>query len=264
MSTFESMDPLQPKQQSFFDLINARSAFWLGFVTAILVLGTVGFIILGNQILRGGSFDGFAIANTQDDSNLDNTDLAAAADVPAAEPTSVAAVSDDDHIRGDKNAEITVIEYSDFECPFCGNFHPTMQQVMTNYAGKVRWVYRHFPLSFHPSALPAANAAECASEQGKFWEYADQLFANQEKLGDAYYKQLATETGLNTSQWQDCYNSSKYDGKIQAQSQEGAGAGVSGTPGSFIIGADGTAIPIKGALPYSSVSAAIDKLLSGK
>lgn len=251
---------MDSKSPSFFDLLNGRSAFWLGFVTAILVLGTLGFILLGNAMLRGASFEGLVKSNdafaVADDTTADN-----AADIPAPEPTSVPAVSDDDHIRGNKNAEITIIEYSDFECPFCGNFHPTMQQVMSNYEGKVRWIYRHFPLSFHPSALPAANAAECASEQGKFWEFADALFANQASLSDSYYKQLATDQKLNVSKWEDCYKANKYNDKIQTQSQEGANAGVSGTPGSFIINQDGNAIPIKGALPYSSVSAAIDQLL---
>lgn len=252
----------QPKPQSFFDLLSGKSAFWLGFVTAILVLGTLGFILLGSAILRGASFEGLAKSGDTYAVADDATDDDAAA-IPAPEPTSVPVVSDDDHIRGNKNAEITIIEYSDFECPFCGSFHPTMQQVMSNYEGKVRWVYRHFPLSFHPSALPAANAAECASEQGKFWEFADAMFANQESLSDSYYKQLATENKLNVSKWEDCYKANKFNDKIQTQSQEGANAGVSGTPGSFIIDKDGNAIPIKGALPYSSVSAAIDQLLQG-
>ncbi len=249
----------QPKPQSFFDLLNGRSAFWLGFVSAILVLGTLGFILLGSAMLSGSSFDGLT-KNDNSDYVLGD-DPAAANAVPSPEPTSVPAVNDDDHVRGNKNAEITIIEYSDFECPFCGSFHPTMQQVMKEYDGKVRWIFRHFPLSFHPSALPAANAAECAAEQGKFWEFADAMFANQASLSDSYYKQLATEQKLNVSKWEDCYKTSKYDGKIQLQSQEGAAAGVSGTPGSFIVDKKGNAIPIKGALPYSSVSAAIDQLL---
>jgi protein-disulfide isomerase len=253
----------QPKSQSFFDLLNGRSAFWLGFVTAILALGTLGFILLGSVVLKGGSFEGLTRTDNSADALNDDLAIADAGAVPSPEPTSVPVVSDDDHIRGNKDAEITIIEYSDFECPFCGNFHPTMQQVMTNYEGKVRWIYRHFPLSFHPSALPAANAAECASEQGKFWEYADQLFVNQANLSDSFYKQLATQQGLNVSKWENCYKTNKYNSKIELQSQEGANAGVSGTPGSFIIDKNGNAIPIKGALPYSSVSAAIDQLLKG-
>lgn len=188
-------------------------------------------------------------------------DLAVVDDTVEPEPTSVPAVSDDDHVRGDINAPITVIEYSDFECPFCSRFHPTMQQVMADYSGKVRWVYRHFPLSFHPEALPAANASECAAEQNKFWEYADKLFENQDSLDNNYYKQIATELGLNMNQWQSCFDSSKYSDKIESQSAGGANAGVTGTPGSFIVDEDGNAIPIKGALPYSSVASAIDQLL---
>lgn len=255
-----------PKPSSLFEVLPSKSAFWLGFVTAVLSLGTLGFILLGSCVLKGScdvsglSFgtngaetdDGFAV---DDSENSADTNAQAAAAVPV--------VSDDDNTRGAKNAPVTIIEYSDFECPYCGAFHPTMQQVMKNYEGKVRWVYRHFPLSFHPQALPAANAAECAAEQGRFWEYGDQLFANQDKLGDAYFKQLAGEVGLNINKWQDCVSKQKYNDKIQAQAQSGGAAGVNGTPGSFVVGKDGKAIPIQGALPYASVAQAIDQVLGG-
>ena len=181
--------------------------------------------------------------------------------IPDPTPTGVPVVTDDDHIRGNKDAKITIIVYSDIQCPYCARFHPTMQQVMTDYSDSVRWVYRHFPLSFHPEALPSANAAECASEQGKFWEYLDILVENQGSLGKDYYAQVAADLKLNTTQWQDCFDSSKYQDKIEAQAQAGSAAGVSGTPGSFVIDEDGNAIPIKGALPYDSVKAAIDSVL---
>ena len=243
------------KQQSFFDLLDGKSAFWLGFVSAILVLGTLGFIILGSSIMKGASFAQGAKSDTY---AVNDTIVP---EDTTAQPTAVPVVTEDDHIRGNTDAEVTIIEYSDFECPYCSNFHPTLEQVMDNYGDKVRWVFRHFPLSFHPQALPAANASECAAEQGKFWEFADAMFANQDKLSDDFYKQLATQNGLNLSKWQDCYTSKKYDSKIQTQTQTGASAGVNGTPGSFIVDKDGNAIPIKGALPYSSVSAAIDQIL---
>ncbi|MBI4713853.1 DsbA family protein [Candidatus Uhrbacteria bacterium] len=248
---------------SFFDSLPSKTSFWVGFVTAILVLGTLGFILLGNCVLEGSC----ALNGIEKDDNkiaLDDSEggFAIPDDTAEPEPAAVPSLSDDDHLRGDKNAPITIIEYSDFECPFCGRFHPTMQQVMTDYSGKVRWVLRHYPLSFHPEALPAANAAECASEQNKFWEYADKLFEKQDSLSKDYYKQLATELGLNVSQWQTCFDNSKYSDKIEAQYQGGVSAGVTGTPGSFIIDEDGNAIPIKGALPYSSVSSAIDQLLA--
>jgi protein-disulfide isomerase len=245
---------------SFFDSLPSKTSFWVGFITAILVLGTLGFIILGNCVLKGSCSLG--LANNGDVPTDTNTDLVVADDGTVPTPEAVPVVNDSDHVRGDKNAPITVIEYSDFECPFCSRFHPTMQQVMTDYNGKVRWILRHYPLSFHPEALPAANAAECAAEQNKFWEYADKLFENQESLSSDYYKQLATELGLNVSQWQTCYDNSKYSDKIESQYQGGVAAGVTGTPGSFIIDQDGNAIPIKGALPYSSVSSAIDQLLA--
>ncbi|MCR4314482.1 MAG: DsbA family protein [Candidatus Uhrbacteria bacterium] len=251
-----------PQTKNFFDSLPSKQAFWLGFITAILALGTLGFILLGSCVLGGDcSVEGLAgAANTQDSGSAELAAAPAEA-IPTPTATGVPTVTESDHIRGNKDAAITIIEYSDFECPFCGRFHPTMLQVMEEYTDSVRWVFRHFPLSFHPEAMPAANAAECASEQGKFWEYADALFENQTSLGSEYFATLASDLGLNTSQWQDCYDTSKYQDVIEAQAQAGGAAGVSGTPGSFVIDKDGNAIPIKGALPFSSVSAAIDSVL---
>ncbi|MBI4437381.1 thioredoxin domain-containing protein [Candidatus Uhrbacteria bacterium] len=249
-----------PHAKTFFDVLPSRQAFWLGFVAAILTLGTLGFVVLGSCLLNGNcSADGLAVVSG--DEKAAAPVKAAAADAQPAAATGVPVVTADDHIRGDVNAPVTIIEYSDFECPYCQRFHPTMQQVMAAYEGKVRWVLRSFPLSFHPNATPAALAAECAAEQGKYWEFADKLFENRDTLGDALYTQLATDLGLNVSSFSDCYTSEKYADKIQTQAQEGAAAGVSGTPGSFVIDADGNATPIKGALPFESVAAAIDAAL---
>lgn len=246
--------------KSFFDALHSKQAFWLGFVTAILSICTIGFIFLGNCVLRGDcSIERLSVTDTQNSGGVAQADAQAA--VPTPTITGVPAVTEADHIRGNENAAITIIEYSDFQCPYCSRFHPTMQQVMNEYTDSVRWVFRHFPLSFHAEATPAANAAECASEQGKFWEYADALFENQLSLGNEFYATLASDLGLNTTQWQDCYDTQKYNDVIEAQAQTGGAAGVSGTPGSFIIDPDGNAIPIKGALPFSSVSAAIDSVL---
>jgi len=237
--------------------IPSKQAFWIGFVAAILCLGTLGFIILGSQMLGGGSFDLGAKAKAAP--IVDNANLNDGSDAPTG---AVPAVSKDDHIRGDENAPVTIIEYSDFECPFCSQFHPTMLEVMKNYDGKVKWIFRHFPLSFHPSAQPAANASECAAEQGKFWEFADQLFANQDSLGDEFYKKVAGDLKLNMNQFNTCLTSGKYKDKVATQAQDGASAGVSGTPGSFVIGKNGSATPIRGALPYESIKSAIDAALA--
>lgn len=241
-------------------MIPSKQAFWLGFVTAILSIGTVGFILLGSCVLNGDcSVEGFALSDSADDDSAP-TDAALADAVPST-VTGVPVVTADDYIRGDENAPVTIIEYSDFECPYCERFHPTMLEVMEKYDGKVRWIFRHFPLSFHPNAKPAALAAECAGEQGKFWEFADKLFENRETLGDDLYTKLATDLGLNIATFGDCYTSEKYSDKIDSQAQGGGAAGVSGTPGTFVIDSDGNAIPIKGALPFASVAAAIDSAL---
>ena len=246
---------------SFFDTLPSKTSFIVGFVAAILVLGTLGFIFLGSCLLRGTcGGDGSPRAANPNPTAQGNT--APVANAPSPSPaTPPPTLTDDDHARGAKDASITIVEYSDFECPFCSRFHPTLQQAMTEYEGKIRWVYRHFPLSFHPQARPAALASECAAEQGKFWEYADKLFENQTQLSDTYYTQLAGELGLNTSQFKDCYDSEEYASRVDSDQAGGAQAGISGTPGSFIIGEDGSIQEIRGAQPYSAVKAAIDALL---
>lgn len=254
-------------QKSLFDMMPSKTAFWVGFGTAILALGTLGFIVLGSCMLKGNC-DGLAAAEDTEKT------AAPSAAVPTAAPTTtgstvavskIAAVDDSDHIRGDKDAEITIVEYSDYECPFCARFHPTLQQMMEDYDGKVRWIYRDFPLSFHPEAENAAEAAECAGEQNKYWEYGDALIENQSSLGEDLYKKLAADLGLNTSQFDTCRSSDKYLEEIATDAKEGAAAGVTGTPGSFIFKTDAkgtdTAIVIKGAQSASAVKAAIDSLL---
>lgn len=189
---------------------------------------------------------------------------------PSSAPTQAATgtppeVNEDDYIRGDVDAELTIIEYSDYECPFCQRFHPTMAQVMDEYAGKVRWVYRHFPLtSIHPQATPAAVAAECAGELGgndSFWEMTDALFENQSTLGRATFERLAGEIGLNATQFSSCLDSGRYEAKVAEQQRTGAAAGVTGTPGSFLVDAEGNAQLIPGALPYAQIKSAIDAAL---
>jgi len=167
-------------------------------------------------------------------------------------------VVDGDYIRGNPNAPITIIEFSDFQCPFCAKFHPTLQQVLKNYPNDVKWVYRHFPLdSIHSEARPSAEASECAGEQGKFWEFADGLIENQAKLSKSLYSELAQNNGLNMGQFEKCVSSRKYKDKVEADLQEGVAAGVTGTPGSFINGE-----LISGALPYANIEDVIKKILA--
>jgi len=253
--------------KNFIDAMPPRSAFWLGFVTAVLSIGTLGFIVLGSCTLKNNC------------PITVGAQVAAAA--PAAAPAAAAAPAPDattvavskvpavdakvDFIQGEANAPVTIVEYSDFQCPFCERFHGTMKQIMTDYKGKVRWILRPFPLSFHPEAVNAAVAAECAGRQGKFWEYGDKLIENQETLGEDLYKKLATDLGLDASKLATCRADKSVTDFVNKTSAGGGAAGVNGTPGTFIFktNAKGTdqATIIKGAQPAASVKAAIDALL---
>lgn len=242
--------------------LSPKMSFVVGLVGGMLVLCTIGFFILLTVVLSGKVVP-------QDNSKADEAyqdainaqQPTAEAPAPEEQVGEVAPVADADHVRGSASAEITLIEYSDFECPFCSRFHATMLQVMDAYEGQVKWVFRNFPLSFHANALPAANAAECAGEQGKFWEFADGLFENQEQLSEDYFTQLAAELKLNKTKFASCYSAKKYQSKIDADRSSGSAAGVSGTPGTIILAPDGSKQLIPGALPFESVKAMIDPLL---
>ena len=140
-----------------------------------------------------------------------------------------------DHIRGDNNSEITIIEYSDFQCPFCREFHQSLKNLVRER--DVRWVYRHFPLeTIHPMANRAAQASECASEQDRFWDYADLLFETQNPFGEAEFLNLANSASLNLDQFSQCLSSNKHESFILQQIDEGNRLKISGTPTYFING----------------------------
>ena len=162
-----------------------------------------------------------------------------------------------DHIRGDFNAPVTLVEFSDFECPFCERHYPVLNKILSDYKGKVRLVYKHFPLGFHPNAQKAAESSECASEQGKFWEYHDKIFENQPSgFSIEKFKQWAKDLGLNSGKFNDCLDSGKFAQKVKDEQQEGVKKGVNGTPATFVNGK-----LISGALPYDSFKQEIDNLL---
>ncbi|MFH1253482.1 MAG: thioredoxin domain-containing protein [Candidatus Uhrbacteria bacterium] len=270
------METQSSNSKSFFDALSTKQAFWLGVVAAVLVLGTLGCVVLGSYIWKGGegktdnsvaggsqaqvantatgaaapaantnveelykkiatevgldasAFDscrssdrtlaniqadqasasaagvrgtpasfligkdgkakqiqGGAVAYSSMKALIDQTLGVTVSGTPAAlvdVTGTLAPVAANDFVLGDTNSSITIITYSDFQCPYCSRFDATMQQVMKEYSSKVKWVYRNFPLSFHDQAQNAAEAAECAGEQGKFWEYALKLFENQSSL----------------------------------------------------------------------------------
>ncbi len=228
---------------------------WFG-VSMLLIGAIVGY---GASAMTGGSV---AIGGgNNNDRVADAPSVPSAPSAPAAAPSvdNVVPVSeDDDHIRGDAGALISVIEYSDFECPFCQRHHPTMQAMMEE-VDDVNWVYRHYPLSFHPNAQKAAEASECAAEQGKFWEYADILF---EKGSDnTQLVTYAEELDLDKDEFETCLSSGKFNEKIADQMSKGSAAGVSGTPGNIVINNEtGEARLISGAQGLEAFKATIEDL----
>jgi protein-disulfide isomerase len=175
----------------------------------------------------------------------------------------VPAPSAEDHIKGSRSAPIVLIEYSDFQCPYCQRINPTLQQLVDESNGEIAWVYRHYPLeSIHSEARPAALASECVAEQlgnDGFWEFANRVFADQGSMNAAQYLAIATELGANPAQYGGCVASNKYGAKIDAQSTEAQVSGGNGTPYTIIY-AKGKQVPINGALPYAQIKSVIDHL----
>lgn len=186
-----------------------------------------------------------------------------------AKPAKIPVVTSEDHVRGNKNATLTLVEYSDMECPFCKRFHPTMQQVIKEYGDKVNWVYRHFPLSFHTNAQKEAEASECAAKLGgdtAFWNYVDKILERTTSNGTGFalteLTPLATETGLNATKFKACLDSGEMTQKIKDQQAAGKEEGVTGTPGTILVSKNGTSQLIPGAVPYEQLKQYIDSALN--
>jgi protein-disulfide isomerase len=155
---------------------------------------------------------------------------------------------DDDPALGDANAPVTIIEFSDYECPYCSRFHQeTFGRLMDTYGDQIQFIYRDFPLiSIHPEAFPAAEAANCAGEQGMYWEYHDKLFTGgSQSLGREAYDRYAKEIGLDIKAFAECFASNKYQAEVQADYDYALNLGVRSTPTFFING-----IAVVGAQPY--------------
>jgi protein-disulfide isomerase len=166
--------------------------------------------------------------------------------------------TDGDPQIGPNNAKVTIVEFSDFQCPYCQRFrNDTFDALFEAYGDDIRFVYRDFPLSsLHPQAQKAAEAAECANDQGKFWEMHDLLYENIAILSEDLYLELADELKLDTEQFADCLDSDKYADEVAADQQDGASYGVSGTPTFFING-----WKLVGAQPFTAFEALIEQEL---
>lgn len=227
--------------------------------TVLVVLGILQVLLLGMLVYQVADIrSGF--------SDLTEGVVPSGNDAPAAAPTPSAPVdvsADDDAVKGDADAPVTIIEFSDFECPFCSRFYTdTLPQIQKEYidTGIVKLVYRDFPLSFHQNAKPAAEAAECAAEQGKFWEMHDALFENYNVLSRAKYTQLATDIGVeDISAFDECVDSGVMGAEVDKDFADGRAAGVTGTPSFFVNGQK-----ISGAQPFSAFKAAVDAALAAQ
>jgi protein-disulfide isomerase len=170
-----------------------------------------------------------------------------------------------DHVLGGTNAKVYVIEYSDFECPFCARFHPTLDRVVSDFGGEVGWVYRHLPLtSIHSKAQRAAVASECAASiggGGAFWEFADELFKNQRSLGDDLYTEIAVDLGLDKALFESCLDSGEFDSKVASDMENAAESGGKGTPFTIVLTKGGETFPFSGALPYERVRSIVEEAL---
>lgn len=146
-------------------------------------------------------------------------------------------ITADDPGRGNPEANIVIVAFEDFQCPFCLQAKPIMDQVMAKYGDRINFIYRDFPLSsIHPQAQSAAEAANCALEQDTFWEYHDQLFARQEELSPVTYRKIAESLGLDMAKFNICFNTGKYKAEVLADYDDGVALGVVGTPTYFING----------------------------
>lgn len=168
--------------------------------------------------------------------------------------TQSATRENDRHVWGDPDAAITIVEFSDYECPFCGRLHPTLKQIVEESEGGINWEYRHFPLPNHKNAESAAMASECISEfagNDAFWEFSDSAFQNQRSLGASFYQSEAARFGIDPASFESCMRDEEKKEMIINDQLTGVSLGGNGTPFSVIVYEDGTMRPVSGALPYA-------------
>lgn len=223
-------------------------------------------IILGFGLVAAAIF--FSGSTKSTDVSVDNA-INAANEPAEATVSEIRPVDENDHIRGNPNAPIVIVEYSDYDCPFCKNFHETMNQVMDNYGttGKVAWVYRHFPLEqLHPSAPRIAAAAECVAQQAGndgFWTFSDLVFGERstnEPTNLARLNEFAESAGAEVTAFESCLNNGDTKAAVEEDFNDALGAGARGTPHSIVTVAGQQGV-INGAQPYEVVKQIIDNLI---
>jgi protein-disulfide isomerase len=227
---------------------------------AVPISIVIGFALVAGAIYFSGATT--ASPGTQNAANVLGTDTPTTGEVRP--------IDDTDHIRGNPNAPIIMIEYSDYDCPFCKNFHETMKRVMQNYGtdGKVAWVYRHFPLEqLHPSAPYIAEASECVAALGgndAFWKFSDLVFGERgtnEPTNTARLSEFAKTAGVSESAFSACLEDGRTQPLVKEDIQDAIAAGGKGTPHTLVLVGGQQGI-ISGAQPYETVSKILDTLIA--
>lgn len=248
-----------PRAQGMFDGASPKLTFMFGIIAGVAVAAIVGLAIY--------------LPKASGSKSTKATTSAAATNTNAAAPkfNDVAAVSKDEYILGDKNAKLTLISYSDLECPYCKTFHPTLKQLLTDYDGKVNVVFRNYPLSFHANAPKEAEAALCVGKLGggdKYWEFIDKIFERTTSNGTGFaltaLGPLAKEIGVNQTKFQTCLDSGEMTKKVTDDTADGNTGGVTGTPSTLIVDpkTGKTLSGIPGAYPLDQAKTFIDQALT--
>lgn len=259
----EAQDENQAPQRASQDntVTFKRSHLYAVLLPLAFVVGlSVGYIFWGRAPLRVGTSE----AAVQAQAAAPQTQAPSAGQAAAEEQAPIQRYDvpeDDDPVIGPADAAITIIEFSDFECPYCQRWHTEVfGRIRSDYPDQVRIVYRDFPLkSIHPNAVPAAEAANCALEQEAFWEFSEKLYSGQYNFSDETYVKIAEELGLDAAAFEECYTSGRYADEVEADYQYAGNLGVRSTPTFFLNG-----LPIVGAQPYEVFKEVIDKELAGE
>ena len=251
-----------PQPGGMFDGASPKLTFIFGLIGGIALTAIVGLAIILPRAYGANR----SSSNTNTVAAATNTNTAAA-------PTfsDVAAVSKTDYMRGDKNAKLTLVSFTDLECPFCKQFHPTLNQLLTDYKGQVNIVLRNYPLSFHANAPKEAEAALCVGKLGgndKYWTFVDKIFERTTSNGTGFaltaLGPLAKEVGVNQAKFQSCLDSGEMAARVASDTADGNKGGVTGTPSTLIVDpkTGKTLGGIPGAYPLDQSKTFIDQALT--
>lgn len=239
-------------KKSFLNQLPPAFAFWAGVITTATFFFAAGCIILMIIVFKGVELNSSSSGTKT--TGTTNTNTAAAA---AATKVDLAGIK---HVRGE--GDYMIVEFSDTECPYCKTFHTTLKQTIEEYKGKVKWGYKHFPLSIHPKAQKEAEALECAGDQGKFWEYTDEIYARtpaNNRLEDAEIYKIADDLGLDRSTFDSCLSNGDKKKIVNDDTSEAVSLGGRGTPFVLIVDKTGKIVAnVPGAVPFDDATKSTD------